>query len=139
MAIILVADDHPLNRHFLATLLSYYGHTVNEAADGVEALESARQTRPDLIIADVAMPRLDGFALVQTLRSDPDLAKIPVIFYTASNREAESRVIAKAAGVEHLISKPSDPEVILDTVNAVLGGAPVARPEAESRAQTRHY
>src|SRR5256885_9717660 len=51
MAIILVADDHPLNRHFLATLLSYYGHTVNEASDGVEALASARENRPDLVIA----------------------------------------------------------------------------------------
>src|SRR5437868_573544 len=110
MAIILVADDHPLNRHFLATLLSCYGHTVNEAADGVEALESTRQDRPDLVIADVAMPRMDGFALVQALRAAPELAKIPVIFYTASYRETESRVIAKAAGVEHLIAKPSDPQ-----------------------------
>jgi PAS domain S-box-containing protein len=139
MAIILVADDHPLNRHFLATLLSYYGHRVNEAADGVEALESARLNRPDLIIADVAMPRLDGFALVQSLRLEPELAGIPVIFYTASYREAESRVIAQAAGVENLISKPADPEVILETVDRVLGRASEVSTEKESLAQARKY
>ena len=121
MASILVADDHPLNRHFLTTLLSYYGHDVREAADGADALEAARGRRPDLIIADVAMPRLDGPALVRALRADRELAGVPVVFYSASYREVESREIARAVGVEHVIAKPSDPQAILETVARALG------------------
>src|SRR5437867_1140534 len=128
MATILVADDHPLNRHFLATLLSYHGFQIDEAADGIEALTSARQRRPDLIIVDVAMPRMDGFAFVKALRADPDLAEIPIIFYTASYRELESRSIARAAGVEHVITKPSDPELILNTIQSALGRPVVVAP-----------
>ncbi len=133
MAVILVADDHPLNRHFLTTLLSYYGHEVLQAADGVEALEAAQRRRPDLIIADVAMPRMDGPALVRALRADAGLAAIPIIFYTASYREVESRAIAAAAGVAHVITKPADPEVILETVQRALGarGEPAWRRAGE--------
>ena len=121
MSRILIADDHPLNRHFLTTLLTYHGYEIEEAADGEEALQSARRRKPDLIIADVLMPRMDGAALVRALRADPALAPVPVVFYSASYREHESRAIAKASGVEHVISKPADPEVILDTVHRVLG------------------
>ncbi|MGZ7042371.1 MAG: response regulator, partial [Thermoanaerobaculia bacterium] len=139
MALILVADDHPLNRHFLATLLSYHGYGINEASDGVDALRSAREERPDLIIADVAMPRMDGFAFVTALRADADLADIPVIFYTATYRDVESRAIARAAGVEHLITKPSDPEVILETVQKALGLSSPPPRHRVSRDQLRQY
>ena len=122
MSLILVADDHPLNRYFLSTLLSYYGYEVQEAADGVEALEYAKRRRPDLIIIDVVMPRMDGPALVQALRADSELADVPLIFYTASYREEESSEIARKAGVELVITKPSDPEVMLETVRRALDG-----------------
>lgn len=122
MPLVLVADDHPLNRYFLSTLLSYYGYEVQEAADGVEALQSARQRRPDVIIIDVVMPRMDGPELVRALRADRELADIPLIFYTASYREQESRAIARNAGVELVITKPSDPEVVLETVQRALDG-----------------
>lgn len=138
MATILVADDHPLNRHFLATLLSYHGHVIHEAADGQEALESLRQHRPDLIIADVVMPRMDGFSFVRALRSEPKFANIPVIFYTASYRESESRAIAAAAGVEHVITKPSDPALILETVQKALKSPEPVRRRGSSE-QLKNY
>lgn len=139
MALILVADDHPLNRHFLATLLSYHGYGINEASDGIDALRSAREERPDLIIADVAMPRMDGFAFVTALRADADLAHIPVIFYTATYRDVESRAIARAAGVQHLITKPSDPEVIVETVQKALGLSSPPPRHPLSTEQLRQY
>jgi PAS domain S-box-containing protein len=120
MSLILVADDHPLNRYFLSILLSYHGHEVVEAADGVEALDLARRRRPDLVIIDVVMPRMDGPALVRALRADRELATIPLIFYTASYREEESREIARQAGVAYVITKPSEPEVVLETVRRAL-------------------
>jgi PAS domain S-box-containing protein len=121
MPFILVADDRPLNRHFLTTLLTYYGHDVGEAADGVEALRMARERKPDLIIADVVMPRMDGPGLARALRAEPQLEDVPLIFYSASYREVEAQAIARAVGVEHVITKPSDPEVILRTVARALG------------------
>src|SRR2546423_14496735 len=101
MPFILVADDRPLNRHFLMTLLSYYGHEVREAADGVEALHAARGRKPDLIIADVAMPHMDGAALARAIRADPYLGDVPIIFYSASYQEVEANAIAKACGVSY--------------------------------------
>jgi PAS domain S-box-containing protein len=133
MSLILVADDHPLNRYFLSTLLSYYGYEVQEAADGVEALEYAHRRRPDLIIIDVVMPRMDGPALVHALRADREFAGIPLIFYTASYREQESREIARKAGVKLVITKPSDPEVVLETVRRALDGRH-PRPQQISKA-----
>ncbi|MEK6373302.1 MAG: response regulator [Acidobacteriota bacterium] len=138
MSLILVADDHPLNRYFLSTLLSYYGHEVIEAADGVEALQAARRRRPDLVIIDVVMPRMDGPELVRALRADPDLAGIPLIFYTASYREQESREIARQAGVDHVIIKPADPDAVLETVQRALGGRR-PRPRRVSRGRAAEY
>ena len=69
MATILIVDDHPINRAFLVTLLSYVGHQSIEAADGAEALESVRATLPDLVIADVLMPTMDGYEFVRRLRA----------------------------------------------------------------------
>src|SRR5436309_3543879 len=130
MPFILVADDRALNRHFLTTLLTYYGHDVSEAADGVEALRLARERKPDLIIADVVMPRMDGPALARALRAEPQLQDVPVIFYSASYQEVEAQAIARAVGVEHVITKPSDPEFILQTVARALGkDAQAAPPE----------
>src|SRR5438552_3184979 len=137
MPFILVADDRPLNRHFLMTLLTYYGHFVGEAADGVEALHAARERKPDLIIADVVMPRMDGPALARALRADSELKDVPIIFYSASYREVEAQAIAKACGVEHVITKPSDPEVILQTIARALGVAAPAAPPPESPAEPR--
>jgi PAS domain S-box-containing protein len=137
MSFIVVADDRPLNRHFLMTLLAYYGHEVGEAADGVEALRLARERRPDLIIADVVMPRMDGPALVRALRAERGLADVPVIFYSASYREVEAQAIAKSCGVEHVITKPSDPEVIVQTVARALGEE-TAAPRAAS-AEPREF
>jgi two-component system cell cycle sensor histidine kinase/response regulator CckA len=80
MATILVVDDHPPNRAFLVTLLGYRGHRLREAADGAEALEQVRMERPDLVIADILMPTMDGYELVRQLRADPTMAPIPVFF-----------------------------------------------------------
>lgn len=123
MAFILIVDDRPVSRQMLTTLLGYYDHRVIEAADGAEALELARSQRPDLIIADVLMPTMDGFELVRQLRLDSVTALTPVIFYTASYLEQEARQLATSCGVSHILLKPSDPGDILNIVNTALGEA----------------
>lgn len=121
MATILIVDDHALNRAFLMTLLGYSAHRLLEAADGNEGLIVAREERPDLVISDILMPNMDGHEFVMRMRTDPVLADTPVIFYTAGYHQAEARVIARACGVSHVLAKPAEPELILRTVQEVLG------------------
>src|SRR2546421_29321 len=120
MATILIIDDRPTNRDFLVQLLSYRGHRTLEAADGAEGLALAGGARPDLVIADVLMPTMDGYELVRQMRADPAIECIPVIFYSAHYLERESRDLARACGVSFIITKPSEPEAILRTVDAAL-------------------
>ena len=121
MATILIVDDHALNRAFLMTLLGYTPHRLLEAADGKEGLSMAQRERPDLVISDILMPNMDGHEFVMRMRTDAALADTRVIFYTAGYHEAEARVIARACGVNHVLTKPAEPEMILRTVQDVLG------------------
>jgi diguanylate cyclase (GGDEF)-like protein len=116
MANILVVDDRPANRDLLATLLGYGGHRIIEAGDGAEALELARTEIPDLIIADILMPVMDGFSLARRIHTDPLLAKIPIIFQTAHYLTEEVRRLAHECGVDHILSKPIEPQQLLRTV-----------------------
>ena len=73
MAVILIVDDGAANREYLAALLGYGGHRLLQAADGAEGLEFAKAERPDLVIADILMPTMDGYELVRQMRLDPAL------------------------------------------------------------------
>jgi signal transduction histidine kinase len=120
MTTILVVDDHPTNRQLLVTLLGYRNYRVLEASDGVDGLALARAARPDLIIADILMPTMDGYEFARQIRADPAVARTQIIFYTATYLESEARELARACGVYHLLTKPADPQVILNTVEAAL-------------------
>jgi diguanylate cyclase (GGDEF)-like protein len=124
MANILVVDDRPTNRDLFATILGYGGHHIVEASDGPEALELARNEIPDLIISDILMPIMDGFTLARRIRTDPLLAKIPIIFQTAHYLTEEVRRLALECSVDHILSKPIDPQQLLQTVNETLKHPP---------------
>src|SRR5258708_2487351 len=121
MATILVVDDRYANREYLTTLLSYVGHRLLEASDGVEALQLARAEHPDLTITDLLMPRMDGYEFARQLRADPEVGQIPVVFYTASYLVDEAASLARHCGVTHIIQKPADPESLLKVVAEALG------------------
>ncbi len=118
---ILVVDDRAINREFLITLLGYSNHHIIEAADGLEALRVTKEKYPDLIITDILMPTMDGYEFIQHVRSDPKIAKTPVIFYTATYKLDEASLLASKCKVEYVLAKPSEPTVILETVNKALG------------------
>src|SRR4029078_12115385 len=109
MATILVVDDHPTNRAFLVTLLSNAGHHLHAAADGAEALAVVRAALPDLVIADVLMPTMDGYEFVRQLRLDQAIAHTPVVFYAATYLEQEAQALAHDCGVAHVLVKPVPP------------------------------
>lgn len=120
MARILVVDDRPLNRDYLATLLRYDGHTVIEAQDGADALRQAELGPPDLIITDIVMPRMDGYDLANRIRKHPTLASTLIMFYTATYRAEEARALASTVGITHVLRKPSEPEDVLSAVRELL-------------------
>jgi PAS domain S-box-containing protein len=124
VATVLVVDDRPVNRDLVRTLLSHRGHRVLEASDGSEALSLARLDPPDLVITDVLMPGMDGCELIREMRAAPDTASVPVVFYTANYLEDELRPIADAYGVSAVLTKSSDPEVLLRTIDEVLADQP---------------
>jgi PAS domain S-box-containing protein len=126
MSHILIIDDDPMARELLVSVLGYAGHTTSEASDGAEGLEKIRLGPPDLIVVDLLMPTMDGFEFVRRLREMPEFASMPVVFYSATYLESEARRLAKLCGVQHIITKPSEPREILKTIGAVLGAAPPA-------------
>jgi PAS domain S-box-containing protein len=123
MSTILIVDDLAANRKRIATILRPQEHRLLEASDGQDALVVARAEHPDLVITDVLMPVMDGYALVRQLRLDPATRGIPVVFSTPPYGEREARQFALSCGVSGVLTKPVQPEQVLTVAGRVLAGA----------------
>lgn len=121
MALVLVIEDRFEDRAVLMALLMHAGHAVAEALDGQEGLEMTRSRRPDVVIADVLVPHLDGLDYARAVRRDPDIAHTPIILYTAAYAAWELEKLASAAGISRVLEKPADPGDILDAVEENIG------------------
>jgi PAS domain S-box-containing protein len=117
---VLIAEDDPHSRYMLAALLAGHGWEVVTASDGVEALEHVRRGPFDLVMADLLMPRLDGFQLCRTIKADSNLRNIPILVYTATYTAPADEELAKAAGADSVLIKPAEPAHILTAVEEVL-------------------
>jgi two-component system sensor histidine kinase/response regulator len=117
---VLVVDDNDANRLLLQELLEQEGHQVLLAANGVEALESAAIDRPDLMLLDVNMPRMDGLEVCRRLRADPATRALPIILVTALAERAH-RLEGIAAGANDYLTKPIDRTDLLLRVGSALG------------------
>lgn len=102
---VLVVDDKDLSRELIRTILEQCGHLVCEASDGFDAVRSAREFRPDLIVLDLQMPLLDGYGVLRVLRADETFAAVPVVAVTASAMHGD-REHALAAGFTGYLAKP---------------------------------
>lgn|SRR5690349_17885829 len=105
MATLLVIEDEAPLRANIARILSAEGYEVITAIDGNEGMQRVRENRPDLVICDILMPRLDGFGVLATLRSRPETAAIPFIFLTASADKADLARGLKS-GANEYVTKP---------------------------------
>lgn len=119
MAAILVVEDDPAIRNNIARLLQLEGHGVTAAADGLQGLACARREPPDLVITDINMPGLDGFALAQALRAEPALATTPILMLTALDDRASMRR-GMSAGADDYLAKPFTRVELLEALQGLL-------------------
>jgi DNA-binding response OmpR family regulator len=116
---ILVVDDDPDIARFVEVNLRSAGYEVSVAGDGEEALERAADIRPDLVLLDVMMPRLDGFEVAQRLRKNPQTANTSIIMLTAKALSSD-KVTGLQSGADDYIIKPFDPIELLARVKGTL-------------------
>ncbi len=118
-ALILIVDDHADNREILEARLASQGYATAVAADGVEALDAAKELRPDLILLDVMMPRLDGLEVCRRLKADASLPYMPIILVTAKT-QIDEVVAGLDAGADEYLTKPVEQAALVARVRSIL-------------------
>ena len=117
---ILVVDDQPANLLVVSSLLSRHGYEVTTAPDGEQALSILSQVQPDLLLLDMLMPNMDGFALLAEIKQNPELLRLPVVFLTVA-QDRDLLLRAFDSGAVDYVTKPFMPEELLARVNAHVG------------------
>ena len=113
--LVLVIEDDPDQRRFLERVLVASGYRVTTVSDGEAGLAGAKAHRPDIIVLDVMMPRLNGYQACRQLKKDPETASCPVIMLTAKDQPAD-QFWATEVGADAFLAKPVDPPTLLDTL-----------------------
>jgi len=117
---LLVVEDIPDILNLLEATLKFKGYRVVTARNGEEALDVIHKERPDLIIADILMPKMDGFSLVHRLRINPETRRIPVVFLSATYVAPEDKAFAMSLGATRFIEKPVDLPTFLPIIEKIL-------------------
>jgi CheY-like chemotaxis protein len=137
---LLVVEDMPNVLELLQVTLTFKGYSVLTARNGQEALEILEHETPALVITDILMPKLDGYAFVYQMRNNPKTRNLPVIFLSATYVTPEDKTFAMNLGASRFIEKPIDTEEFLLTVAELLTQAPLTVPEPlQSRAFYQGY
>ena len=116
---VLIAEDNPTNRELLRELLEIRGYTVSEACNGQEALLMVEQAPPDILLLDIGMPLLDGFAVVRKLRENPRFASLPVVAVTAYAMQGDREKIM-CSGFNGYLSKPVNASLLGEELDRLL-------------------
>jgi DNA-binding response OmpR family regulator len=119
MSVVLVADDDPDIVALVSITLQRAGHEVETTADGEEAWEAFTRRRPDIVIVDVMMPRVDGLELTRRIRADPAGEGVPIVVVSAAV-DPGARSAALAAGADLHVLKPFSPRELGDVVTGLL-------------------
>ena len=119
LPVILIADDHPQNVELLEAYLSGIDCEILTAADGEETLKVVREQKPDLVLLDVMMPRVSGFEVCRTIRSDPETSNTLVLIVTALNEAADFERGVQA-GTDDFLTKPVNKVELLCRVKSLL-------------------
>jgi CheY-like chemotaxis protein len=131
MKTVLVAEDNPTNRELLRELLEIRGYAVVEACNGQEALAMVEQSPPDILLLDIGMPLLDGFAVVRKLRESPRLVSLPVVAVTAYAMQGDREKMMNS-GFDGYLSKPVNSSSLAQELDRLL-----ADPDTQSASRTQ--
>ena len=116
---ILVVDDEPTIVRLMEFILARQGHDVLVAVNGEEALQKIKAHRPDLVLLDIMMPRIDGYEVAQKLRADPQTASLPIIMLSAKAQDEDIRRGVEV-GVDEYVTKPFTPDHLVHVVARYL-------------------
>ena len=116
---ILVTDDSPTIVAMMKELLESAGYSVVTASDGQEALDKAKKERPDLIILDLMLPKIDGYKVCAILKFDKNYSSIPVIILTARAGESDKELGAEVRA-DAYVTKPFEPDIFLAKVKELI-------------------
>ncbi len=119
MARVLLVEDNPTNLELLRFLLRHHGHEVDSAGTGDEGAALVESLRPDIVLCDLRMPRLDGYGLLARVRANPALDRVVVVAVTAYSMPDDRRRVCEA-GFDGLFTKPIDPETFVPQVEAFV-------------------
>jgi two-component system cell cycle response regulator DivK len=128
LAKILIVEDNALNVKLFCDLLAAHGHEARPVIDSRQALESAQEFQPDLVITDIQLPHVSGLELIQMIRDDKNLKAVPIMAVTAYAAAADEERI-RTAGANAYVSKPISVKKFVAVVEELLNGVP---PTAES-------
>ena len=121
MTSVLAVDDPKSMRHMLSLTLGNAGFEVFKANNGQEALLKIDECKPDVIVADIDMPNIDGMALARAVRKLPECKNIPILLISTNQKASvEEKALARAAGATGWLCKPLNPERLVATVHSIL-------------------
>ena len=118
-ATVLVVDDDPVIQKLLQVNFEMEGYTVITAGDGEEGLAKAQAERPDAVVLDVMMPKMDGLEVARRLKGDAETRSIPIILLSAKAQQADVQA-GQATGADEYLTKPFDPLELLQRVGALI-------------------
>jgi len=116
---ILVVEDSSTTRKVISICLGQQGFEIIEAGDGLEALSQINEVKPDLILLDIILPKMDGYKILSIIKENPDFRDIPVVMLTSKDGIL-NKVKSKVAGSTAYLTKPFDPKQLLSTVEKYI-------------------
>jgi twitching motility two-component system response regulator PilH len=119
MSKVLVVEDSPPQREMISSLLKDNGMNVTSASDGIEALEQIQQDRPDIVVLDIVMPRMNGYELCRRLKDNPTTKELPIVMCSTKGEEFD-RYWGMRQGANAYIAKPFQPQELVGTVKKLL-------------------
>lgn len=116
---VLIADDLPKVVELVRVTLEDEDYKIIDASDGKQTLKKAREEKPDVILLDIMMSKMDGFEVCRQLRKDPQTKKIPIIMLTAKGQEVDKKK-GREVGANDYITKPFSPSALLSKIEEIL-------------------
>ena len=116
---VLIVDDEPGVRQLVSKILSR-DYTVIEARDGEEAINAARSQKPDIILMDMMMPKMDGLTACYAIKKDPATKGIPVVMLTAIDQELNKKLSTTVMGANKYVTKPFSAQELLETIRQLV-------------------